>query len=80
MFMCEPTFEVQTRNARGELQFFSTLDAAFHHAEEDPTVWKISFPVTTNERVRLVKGADGKWVYENIMDEVLKTLEKEGEL
>lgn len=66
--------EVQTRNIRGELQYFTTLKAAFDHAAEDPTVWKVSFGLPSGERVRLVREGDD-WVYEDIMAEVLKKYE-----
>ena len=63
--------EVQTRNAQGELRFFPTLKAAFAHAVEDPTVWKVSFELPSDERVRLVRQAD-RWVYVHIMTEAVK--------
>lgn len=78
--MCGIAPEVQTRDECGQLKFFETLRAAFEHAERDPTVWKISFEAATGERVRLVWGADGRWIYEDIMGEALKALEKEGKL
>jgi hypothetical protein len=80
-----PGFEVQTRSKSGELRFFPSLKEAFAHAETDDQVWKISFAVESGERVRLVRQwrlpstvePRSNWVYENILDEVLKQLKKE---
>lgn len=69
--------EVQTRNEGGEIKYFSTLTEAKQHAEEDPTVWKISFSLPTGERVRLVKrnGAEiDFWVYEPLMPIVMEAI------
>lgn len=66
---------IQTRNVSGELRFFSTLAEAWNYAEKDPTVWKVSFALSTGERVRLVE-RDGQWVYEDIVAEVTKRLDQ----
>ncbi len=66
-------FEVQTRAANGSLRYFDTINEAFDWSEIDSTVWKISFPLPTGERVRLVKNYEREqWVYEDIMKEVDK--------
>lgn len=49
-------FEVQTRSEKNGLRTFPTIKEAMQHAEEDETVWKVSFPVANGERVRLVRG------------------------
>lgn len=65
--------EVQTRSSCGELKYFPTLREAQDYADENPEVWKISFALSTGERVRLVKREAG-WVWEDIMREVEKEL------
>jgi hypothetical protein len=57
--------EVQTRSETTGLRYFKTLDEAFSHAEEDDTVWKISF-IFGKESVRLVKRGD-VWAYTDMM-------------
>ena len=52
--------EVQTRNHSGELKFFQTPKEAFDYAEENSSVWKVSFEGTRFVRVEAV---DGKWVW-----------------
>ncbi len=48
--------EVQTRNEAGATPVYETIDAAFKAAEEDVTIWKISWTdATTNERVRFIR-------------------------
>ncbi len=63
--------EVQTRNVAGATPTHETIDAAFKAAEEDATIWKISWTdATTNERVRLIKCLDrGRpfWMYDPIV-------------
>lgn len=49
------TREFQTRTEKGELRYFETLEAAMKYSQKNTDVWKISFPVSTGERVRLVK-------------------------
>lgn len=60
--------KVQTRNSEGELQFFDTVKEAFDHADEDQTVWKVSFDAEDGSRVRFVESPskDG-WVFEPII-------------
>lgn len=71
-------FEVQTRDESGELRFFPTLKGAFAYARDNPSIWKVSFPVGPEEnceRCRLVKKED-VWVFEDIMSDVLTNLGK----
>lgn len=76
--MSTPKLEVQTRNEEGALEFFSTLKEAVDHADQNPDVWKISFGLPTEERVRLVRNEEGKFVYEDIMREVDKLMVARG--
>jgi hypothetical protein len=51
---------VQTRNEAGELSYHTTIASAMKMAENDPTIWKISWTEgTTGERIRLVRGTPG---------------------
>jgi len=64
--------EVQTRNEAGATPTYETIDAAFKAAEEDATIWKISWTdATTGERVRFVKRDDHRghihWRYDPIV-------------
>ena len=68
-------FEVQTRTHCGELKYWPSLKDAFLWASANEDVWKISFPAGPSERCRLVKKND-EWVYENILDEVLDSMNK----
>jgi len=65
--------EVQTRSSCGELKYFPTLREARDYADGNSEVWKISFALSTGERVRLVK-RDAGWVWEDIVWEVEKEL------
>jgi hypothetical protein len=59
------TTEIQTRNEKGEIQFFNSFKEAFEHSQKDDSVWKISFSLPNGERIRLVKdGPD--FILENI--------------
>lgn len=63
-------FEVQTRNERGGLRFFSSLEEAMKTVERDPSIWKVSFALENGERVRLTRlnTAEGdKWIYDPII-------------
>ena len=68
---------VQTRSDRGELKYFSTVKEAFAEADKDPEIYKVSFGVPSGERVRLVRGEDGNFYYEDIMAAVEEELAKE---
>lgn len=61
---------VQTRSEDSGLEEFATLKEAFDRAEEDKSIWKISFTISSGERVRLVREWDQYfkdiWVYEPI--------------
>ncbi len=77
-------FNFQTRggNFGGELNHFSTLEEAKDFADNpDNDIWKISFPLPSGERIRLVKG-DDKFEMENIRlkngEIVLQELSDEG--
>ena len=50
----DPDEPFQTRRANGEIRSFATFAAALADGD-DPAVWKISFPIHTGERVRLVR-------------------------
>lgn len=56
----EVNMEVQTRNHSGELKFFQTPKEAFDYAEENSSVWKVSFEGTRFVKVETV---DGKWAW-----------------
>lgn len=66
--MDEP-IQYQTRSETNGLLHFDTLAKAFQVAEADPTIWKISFSLPNGERVRLVRYADPKWIYQDIHGE-----------
>lgn len=59
--------EFQTRSESNGLEFFKSFKEALAHAEKDKTVWKISFSLPNDERIRLVKMNEDVWVYEDIM-------------
>lgn len=59
--------EIQTRSERNGLKYFTTLKQAFDHAEQDLSVWKISFSLPDGERVRLVKNDHNEFKYEPII-------------
>lgn len=64
--------EVQTRNDAGATPTHETIAAAFKAAEEDLSIWKISWTdATTGERVRLVRCRDDEqlliWRYDPIV-------------
>jgi hypothetical protein len=66
----DTTFEVQTRSEDGELRYWSSLEEAFQHSKQNTSVWKISFPVGSGERCRLVR-YNKAWIYENIKQGML---------
>ena len=47
--------QVQTRSEDNGLRNFSSVKEAFDHANEDRTVWKVSFNAEDGTRVRFVK-------------------------
>ena len=66
---------VQTRNHSGELKFFSTVKEAFDYAEENSSVWKVSFDEARFVRVETV---DGKWAWAyQPMDKIIESAIKE---
>ncbi len=68
---------VQTRSDRGELKYFFTVKEAFAQAAKDPEIYKVSFGLTSGERVRLVRREGGDFYYEDIMVAVEEELAKE---
>lgn len=53
--------EFQTRRESGEIRHFPTLKQAVEDAD-DRNVWKLSFSLSTGERVRLIKRSQwGSW-------------------
>ena len=72
--------EVQLRTYSGGLIFVPTLKEAFKIVKETPEIWKISFDVSSDERVRLVRTPNG-WLYEPILlydwEEKIRQLAKE---
>ncbi len=73
--------EFQTRSEQTGLNWHKTFQEAIDAAEQDPTIWKISFSIGS-ERIRLIKrqlaefdesdpeqhlGLDPYWVYEPII-------------
>ena len=70
-----PHLEVQLRREDGGLLSARTVSEAMKMADEDPTIWKISWTDSiTDERIRLVRALESKnydWVYEPITVPVL---------
>ena len=66
--------EVQTRNHSGDLKFFQTVKEAFDYADENMSVWKVSFEGTRFVRVEAV---DGRWVWDyQPMDKIIAAVTK----
>jgi hypothetical protein len=66
---------VQVRSEETGLRYFRTVVQAFKYAEEDRSVWKVSFETAAGERVRFVRSPEvAGWRYEDLMDAVKKTL------
>lgn len=65
---------VRTRSEKNGLREFETFSDAMTHANWNEDVWKISFDLSSGERVRLVRqtilmgelGSGVLWVYELI--------------
>ena len=55
----------QTRSEDNGMDWHTSMKEALAAAKDDPSIWKISFPVG-KEMVRLVE-RDGNWVYEPIL-------------
>jgi hypothetical protein len=47
--------EVQVRSEETGIKTFPTVKEAMDYAEKDDTVWKVSFSISTGERVRLTR-------------------------
>jgi hypothetical protein len=70
----------QTSNRSGEILAFPSLRAAYDHAKQDRDVWKISFTLCTNERVRLVRTPDSdQFVLSLLTSEMVEELRERGE-
>lgn len=62
---------VQTRSETTGIDYHASLDAAIGAAEEDKTIWEISFDTIGRSRCRLVTRDNGHtWYFENILDEI----------
>jgi hypothetical protein len=67
--------QVQTRSEFGGLLWFDDLSDALSYADNDRTVWKISFNIEDRlgTRVRLVRHGD-QWVLEQMDDAVRRVI------
>jgi hypothetical protein len=65
MSKSEYIFEVQTRDVAGGTTTHPTLEEALLRAAGDKTIWKISFPLPTGERFRMIL-SDSQWVMDLI--------------
>lgn len=61
-------FEVQCRSEEGGLSVCASFAEALKKADEDTSIWKISFTLPTGERIRLVRNESDEWVYENLLE------------
>lgn len=57
---------IQTRSEVSGLGTHLTFQDALKAARDDRTIWKISFDIEDDTRIRLVR-TDKGWVYENVM-------------
>lgn len=72
--------DVQTRSEETGLRHFDNVKAAFDHAEEDETVWKVSFTPPDGVRCRFVRmmrvtGGEQKkplWIFEPLLVEEIE--------
>jgi hypothetical protein len=64
--------EVQTRSEENGIEIYSSVEEAMNAAREDPSIWKISFPVGA-DRIRLIR-KNNEWVYESLIEEVRRKL------
>lgn len=60
-------FEVQTRSEVNGIKYHPTLDAAMYVTTKDNSIWKISFPIDSGERVRLIRSRFGEFILEQIV-------------
>lgn len=58
--------EVQTRSEANGIKHTPTIAVALKNAEEDTSIWKISFWTESGERVRLVRSTDNEWVLDQM--------------
>lgn len=52
--------EVQTRDNRGELRFFTSVFEAFEYAQTAPEVWKVSWAEESGKRLRFTRPPGGR--------------------
>jgi hypothetical protein len=64
-FMMKPT-SIQTRSETTGIQTFLTFQDALIAAQNDESIWKISFEISDGSRIRLIR-ENNQWVYENVM-------------
>jgi hypothetical protein len=70
----------QTRGHSGEILTFPSLREAYDHAKKNSDVWKISFTLCTNERVRLIRTQDSdQFVLSLLTEEMAEALRERGE-
>ena len=67
--------EVQTRDQEGSLQYFPRVDEAIKFAETNSSVWKISFSISSGERIRLVREwveypTKSNWIFESMQEAI----------
>jgi len=79
--------EFQTRSEENGLKYFESLKLAMAEALNDDSVWKISFPISAHERIRLVRHYvptsrpglyDTAWWYEPLEEEIEKEIKRRG--
>jgi hypothetical protein len=60
----------QVRDEEGGLEYFDTLKEALEKAKKNRSIWKISFSLPSEERVRLVRISGDRFLLQQ-MDEFL---------
>ena len=58
-------YPIQVRSEELGVRQFKTLQDALSYAQDNRSVWKISFEIIDGTRVRLVR-EDNQWIYESI--------------
>jgi hypothetical protein len=66
--------DIQLRSEVTGISHVSTLQEALDRSAADGTIWKISFPIETGERVRLVRDKSGAFFLQPLLGEVVKLL------
>ena len=59
---------IQTRSEMNGINYHSSMKAAMQAYHNDHTIWKISFSLGNNERIRLVM-RNGQFVYEPLLED-----------